>query len=52
MSGITLHLQKERQDNILEGHYKILEAVELQIEDAYAKYKVIISKMRLIKYQA
>jgi hypothetical protein len=50
--GITLQLQKEKEDNIQEGQQKILEEVELHLEDVHAKYDGIILKARVIKYQA
>jgi hypothetical protein len=52
ISGVTLHLQKEKQDKIQEGYQKMLEEVELHLEDVHAKYDGIISKSRVIKDQA
>jgi hypothetical protein len=52
INGVTLHLQKEKEDKIQEGHQKILEEVELHLEDVHAKYDGIISKARVIKDQA
>jgi hypothetical protein len=49
---VTLQLQKEKQNKIQEGHQKILEEVELHLEDVHAKYDGIISKARIIKDQA
>jgi hypothetical protein len=51
INGVTLQLQKEKEDNIKEGHHKILEEVELHIEDVRDKYDGIISKDIVIKYQ-
>jgi len=48
MDSITLHLQKEKEENI-QGHHKILEEFELKLEDIHAKYDYIISNNRLIK---
>jgi hypothetical protein len=48
---VTLQLQKEKYDKIQEGHQKILEEVELHLEDVHAKYVSIISKDRVIKDQ-
>jgi hypothetical protein len=52
INGVTLQLQKEKEDKIQEGHQKILEEVELHLEDVHAKYDGIISKARVIKDQA
>jgi hypothetical protein len=52
INGVTLQLQKEKEDKIQEGHHKILEEVELHLEDVHAKYDGIISKDRKIKEQA
>jgi len=52
IDGVTLQLQKKKEDNIQEVHLKILEEVELNLEDVYAKYDGIISKSILIKGQA
>ena len=52
MENITIQLQKEKEDKIQEGQQKILEEVELQLEDVRAKYDRIISKARVIKEQA
>jgi hypothetical protein len=49
--GITLQLQKDKEDKIQEGQQKILEEVELHLEDLYAKYDGIISKARVIRDQ-
>jgi hypothetical protein len=51
INGVTLYLQKEKEDNIQEGHQKIHEEVELYIKDVHAKYDGIISKDRVIKDQ-
>jgi hypothetical protein len=51
VNGVTLQLQKEKEDKIQEGHQKILEEVELHQEDVHTKYDVIISKARVIKDQ-
>jgi hypothetical protein len=52
IDGVTLKLQKEKEDKIQEGQQKILEEVELHLEDVHAKYDGIISKARVIKDQA
>jgi hypothetical protein len=52
INGVILQLQKEKEDNIQEGHQKIHEEVELNLEDVHAKYDGIISKARVIKDQA
>jgi chromosome segregation ATPase len=52
IDGITLQLQKEKEDKIQEGHQKILEEVELHLENVHVKYNGIISKARVIKDQA
>jgi L-rhamnose mutarotase len=49
---ITLQLQKEKEDKIQERHQKILEEVELHLKDVHVKYDGILSKDRVIKYQA
>jgi hypothetical protein len=49
INGVMLQLQREKEDNIQEGHQKIL---ELHLEDVHAKYDDIISKDRVIKCQA
>jgi oligoribonuclease NrnB/cAMP/cGMP phosphodiesterase (DHH superfamily) len=49
---ITLQIQKEKENKIQEGQQKILEEVELHLEDVCAKYDGIISKARVIKDQA
>jgi len=49
---VTLCLQKEKKDNIQEGHQNILEEVKLHQENVHAKYDGIISKARVIKDQA
>ena len=51
MVGITLKLQKKKEDKIQEYHQKILEEFELHIENVHAKYDGIISKSRVIKDQ-
>jgi hypothetical protein len=51
INGVTLQLQKEKEDNIQEGQQKILEEIELHLEDAHAKYDGIISKDKVIKEQ-
>jgi hypothetical protein len=51
IDGVTLQLQKEKEENIQEGHQKILEEVERHLEDVHAKYDHIISKDRVIKDQ-
>jgi hypothetical protein len=43
INGVTLKLQKDKEDSIQEGHQKILEEFELHIEDVHAKYDGIIS---------
>jgi hypothetical protein len=48
---VTLQLQKEKEDRIQQGHQKILEEVELHLENVHTKYDGIISKTRLIKDQ-
>jgi arginine/glutamate-rich protein 1 len=48
IDGATLQLQKEK-DKIQEGQQKILELVELHLDDVHAKYDGIISKGRVIK---
>ena len=50
MNGIAMQLQKDKENNILEGHQKIIE-FELWIEDVHVKYEGIISKERVIKNQ-
>ena len=52
IDGVTLQLQKEKEDKIQEGQHKILEEFELHLEDVHAKYDGIISKARVIKDQA
>jgi hypothetical protein len=52
INGVTLQLQKEKEENIQEGHQKIIEKVELHLEEVHAKYDGIISKARVIKDQA
>jgi hypothetical protein len=52
IDGVTLQLQKEKEDNIQEGQQNILEEVELHLEDVHEKYDGIISKARIIKDQA
>jgi arginine/glutamate-rich protein 1 len=49
INGVTLQLQKEKEDKIQEGHHKIHEEVEFHLEDVHAKYDGIISKARTIK---
>jgi hypothetical protein len=49
LDGITLQLQKGKENKIQEGQQKILEEVELHLEDVHAKYDGIISKARVIK---
>ena len=51
INGVTLRLQKEKEDKIKKGQQKILEEVELHIENVHAKYDGIISKARVIKDQ-
>jgi hypothetical protein len=51
INRVTLQLQKEKEDNIQEIQQKILEEVELHLEDVHAKYDGIISKARVIKDQ-
>jgi hypothetical protein len=48
---ITLYIQKEVEDNIREGHQKILEDVELHMENVKVKYDEIISKLSSIRDQ-
>jgi hypothetical protein len=52
INRVTLQLQKEKEDKIQEVHWKILEEIEFHLEDVHAKYDGIISKPRVIKYQA
>jgi hypothetical protein len=52
IDGVTWHIQKEKEDSIEEGQQKILEEVELQLENVHAKYDGIVSKDRVIKYQS
>ena len=52
MNDITFQLQKEKEDEILQGCQKILEEVELQLEDVHDNYEGIISKERVIKEHA
>jgi hypothetical protein len=42
LDGITLPLQKEKEDTIQEDQQNILEEVELHLEDVHAKYDGII----------
>jgi hypothetical protein len=51
IDGVTLQIQKEKEDKIQEGQKKILEEFELHLEHVHVKYDGIISKDRLIKYQ-
>jgi hypothetical protein len=46
-----VQLKKEKEDKIQEGHQKIVEEVELYIEDLHAKYDGIIFNDRVIKDQ-
>jgi hypothetical protein len=48
---VTFQLQKEKEENIQEGHHKILDEVELHLEDVHVKYDGVISKARVIKDQ-
>jgi hypothetical protein len=48
---VTLQLQKEKKEILQEGHQKILEEVELHLEDVHAQHDGIISKARVIKDQ-
>jgi len=52
INGVKLQLQKEKEDEIQEGHKKILEEFELHLDYVHAKYDGIISKARVIKDQA
>jgi len=52
INGVALQLQKDKEENIHEGQHKILEEVELHLEDVHVKYDRIISKDRVIKDQA
>jgi hypothetical protein len=52
INEVILRLRKEKEDKIQEVHKKILEEVELHLEDVHVKYDSIISKARVIKYQA
>ena len=52
MKNINPKLLKEKEYNIQEGHQKILEAIELHLEDVHAKYDGIISKASVIDDQA
>jgi hypothetical protein len=49
INGVAMQLTKEIQYKIQEGHQKILEKIELLLEDVHAKYDGIISKDRVIK---
>jgi hypothetical protein len=51
INGVTLQVQKEKEDKIREGHQKILEEVKLHLEDVHGKCDGIISKVRIIKDQ-
>jgi len=51
INGVTLQLQKVKEENIQQGHHKILEEVKLYLDDVHAKYNGIISNNRVIKYQ-
>jgi hypothetical protein len=51
INGVTLQIQKEKEEMIQEGHQKILEEVKLNLEDVHTKYDGIISKTRVIKDQ-
>ena len=51
INGVTLQLQKEKEDKIQEGHQKTLEEVELHLDDIQVEYDGIISKARVIKDQ-
>ena len=51
INGVTLQLQKEKEDKTLEVHQKILEEVELHLEDVHVKYDGSLSKARVIKDQ-
>jgi hypothetical protein len=50
--GRQCSFKRKKEDNIQEGHQNILEEVELHLEDVHAKYDGIISKARVIEYQA
>ena len=50
MDGITLQFQKEKEDKI-QGHYKILEEVEHQLENIKVKFEGIIAKKDSIEDQ-
>jgi DNA repair exonuclease SbcCD ATPase subunit len=52
LDGITLQLQKKKENKIQEGQQNILEEAELHIEDVHAKYDGIISKAGVIKDKA
>ena len=45
IDGVTLQLQKDKEDNIQEGQHKILEEVELQLEDVHAKDDVLSRRL-------
>ena len=49
LDGITLQLQKEKENKIQDGQHNIIEEFELHLEDAHVKYDGIISKDRVIK---
>jgi len=51
IDGITLELQKEKEDKIQEGHQEILEEVETHLEDVHVKHNAIISNAGVIKYK-
>lgn len=51
MKNITILRQKEKEDKI-QGHQKIIEGVELQLENVKFKYDGIISKVGNIEDQA
>ena len=44
-----MQLQKEKEENILEVHHKILQGVGIKIGDVQVKYEGTISKVRANK---
>ena len=49
IDGVTLQLQKEKEYKIQEGHQKMIEEVEIHLENVHVKYDFIIFKAREIK---
>jgi hypothetical protein len=52
MQNITIRLLKDKEDEIQDGHQKIIEEVEFQLKNLKVKYDRIISKVSSIKNQA